>query len=221
MNLLLHPTYFPNIATFSAIVQNDVCWEVHDNYQKQTFRNRCPICTDLGQHALTIPIRHVGGEHGRQKFKEVRVDNTYAWQRQHWRTLQTAYRTSPFFEYYEDDLAPLFEREREYLLDFNLETIAVLCGLLQVPLPTKKTSIYTIAPETHPDSYRDTKPETIDARFLINAKKERDFEQEPYAQVFGDRHGFIKNTSVLDLLFNEGKNTLAYLQNQNLDFLNA
>ena len=108
MRLLLHPSYFPNIATFAAMIQNEVRWEVEDNYQKQTYRNRCYICTDKGRHLLNIPIKHVGGDQGRQKYKEVLVDNDYPWQRNHWRTLQTAYRTSPFFEFYEDDLAPVY-----------------------------------------------------------------------------------------------------------------
>ena len=134
MYILLHPTYFPNIATFAAIVQNDVVWEMHDNYQKQTYRNRCYICTDQGKH-----MRHVGGDEGRQKYAAVRLDNAYQWQRQHWRTLQTTYRTSPFFEFYEEDIAPLFENDFEHLLDFNLKTIATICRCLQVPIPSEKT----------------------------------------------------------------------------------
>ena len=100
MKLLLHPGYFPNIANFAAIVQNDICWEVMGNYQKQTFRNRCYICTDLGIHMLNIPIKHVRNNKGKQRYGDVKMDNDYPWQRQHWRTLETAYRTSPFFEFF-------------------------------------------------------------------------------------------------------------------------
>ena len=101
---LIHPSYFPNILTFSYIMHHDICWEVEDNYQKQTFRNRTYICTDRGKHILSIPIVHVGKANGRQKYKDVTIDNSYPWQRQHWRTLETAYRTSPFFEFYEDEI---------------------------------------------------------------------------------------------------------------------
>lgn len=210
MKTLLHPTYFPNIVTFSIIAQNDICWEVQDNYQKQTYRNRCYICTDIGKHLLNIPIRHVGGIQGRQKYKDVKLENTYPWQRQHWRTLQTAYRTSPFFEFYEDEIAPLFTNEYTYLLDFNLYAIEIICSCLQIEMQKAKTLTYETDPENH-----------FNARFLVNAKKEIQLQQDKYVQVFGDRHGFVKNTSILDLLFNEGTNAHTYLKHQNLSFLNA
>lgn len=210
MNILLHPSYFPNIATFSAIVQNEVCWEMHDNYQKQTYRNRCYICNDRGKHILSIPIKHVGGQQGRQKYKEILIENDYAWQRQHWRTLQTAYRTSPFFEFYEDELAPLYETPQKYLLDFNLKTMEVIYSCLQIEFPSTKTDVYETAPE-----------KLCDARFLIKRKQDLKVSFDHYTQVFGDRHGFIDNVSTLDLLFNEGTSAMSYLKNQKTDFLNA
>lgn len=210
MKTLLHPTYFPDIATFATIVQHDIKWEVEDNYQKQTYRNRCYICTDLGRHILSIPIRHVGGKEGRQKYKDVQLDNSYQWQRQHWRTLQTAYRTSPFFEFYEDELAPLFDSKFDLLLDYNLKTIETIADCLQIDMPLEKSQNF----ELHPKDVQD-------GRFLVNAKKNVLFDQEKYVQVFGDRHGFIKNSSILDLLFNEGTNARSYLQNLYLPFLNA
>lgn len=205
MNLLLHPAYFPNIVTCAAMVRYPVTWEVMDNYQKQTFRNRCHVCMDQGRHLMTIPIKHVGGSQGRQLYKNVLLDNSYRWQRQHWRTLQTAYRTSPFFEFYEDDLAPLFEPSYKYLLEFNLKTIGKICECLQLPMPTSKTVTYQGSPSG-----------ILDARYLINAKRSVPGPFREYVQVFRDRHGFIPNTSVLDLLFNEGPGALKYLQN--LDF---
>ncbi|TFG74864.1 MAG: hypothetical protein E4H26_07130 [Flavobacteriales bacterium] len=210
MKLLIHPTYFPSIATFSAMQQRSIIWEIEDNYQKQTYRNRCYICNDIGRQLLSIPIEHVGGHQGRQKYKEVRLDHSYHWQRLHWRTLQTAYRTSPFFEFYEDDLAPLFEKKYTYLLDFNLNTIAVICSCLQTEMPDEKTSKYEIQPEN-----------IMDGRQLVNAKASLNFQPQDYVQVFGDRHGFVGNLSILDLMFNEGTNTLHYLKSQSLSFLHA
>jgi len=195
----------------ASLVQNEIIWEVADNYQKQTYRNRCYICTDQGKHILSIPIKHVGGDQGRQKYKDVKLENNYQWQRQHWRTLQTAYRTSPFFEYYEDEIAPLFENEYDSLLDFNLKTIEVICDCLQTEMPTERTQNFQVHLPRN----------ILDARFLVRCKNEQEFEQEEYVQVFGDRHGFIKNTSVLDLLFNEGTNALSYLKSINLSFTNA
>jgi len=198
---VLHPVYFPNIATIAVLVSNEVTWEVHDNYQKQTFRNRCHICTDQGKHMLNLPIQHVGGNQGRQKYKEVKLDNTYNWQRQHWRTLQTAYRTSPFFEFYEDDLAPIFEKPITYLLDLNFKTIDFLCAGLSIENSIDNTSEYELKIENQKD-----------LRYLVNAKKTTSIEQETYNQVFIERHGFVKNTSTLDLLFNEGPSALSYLK---------
>ncbi len=130
--ILLHPTYFPTIATMAVVSGRKCLWEVCDYYQKQTFRNRTYICTDQGKHMLSIPIQHVGGAQGKQYYKDVKVDNQYPWQRQHWRTLQTAYRASPFFEYYEDELAPIYHDRFTYLLDFNFRSIELACEFLQL-----------------------------------------------------------------------------------------
>lgn len=210
MNILLHPGYFLNIANFVAIVNTNIRWEVMDNFQKQTYRNRCYICTDHGRHMMNIPIRHVGKTKGKQKYSEVQIDNNYPWQRQHWRTLETAYRTSAFFEFYEDDIAPLYTKVFHSLLDFNLATLEYACNCLQIEMPNIKTSIY----ETDPTN-------SIDGRFLINAKNKIDFDQKKYFQVFNDRNGFIANTSILDLLFNEGTNALSYLKEHKIAFNNA
>ncbi|MEP2238724.1 MAG: WbqC family protein [Maribacter sp.] len=200
---LIHPSYFPNILTFSYIMHHPICWEVNDNYQKQTFRNRTYISNDRGKHILSIPIIHVGRANGRQKYKDVKIDNSYPWQRQHWRTLETAYRTSPFFEFYEDDIRPLYDQPYESLLDYNLKTIETIFECLQIQMPTDKT----IAFETTPEGKEDF-------RFLISAKFKPQLNIEPYTQVFGDRHGFTPNLSILDLLFNMGPNSIEYLKHE-------
>jgi len=209
MPLLLHPGYFLNIANFVALATNDVCWEVSDNYQKQTYRNRSYIAADTGKLMLTIPIKHIG-RGTKQQYKDVKVDNDYPWQRQHWRTLETAYRTSAFFEFYEDEIRPLYAKKHQFLLDFNLETTACICDFLQLDMPTLKTTSYEKEPT-----------DCIDGRFLIKAKNNINFKQENYFQVFNDRNGFIENCSILDLLFNEGTNTLSYLQQHLIDYANA
>lgn len=210
MTLLLHPGYFPNIANFAAIVQNDICWEVMDNFQKQTYRNRCYICTDLGKHMLNIPIKHVGNRKGKQRYGDVKIDNDYPWQRQHWRTLETAYRTSPFFEFYEDDIAPLYHNTFHSLMDFNLKTIETVCECLQIKMPQDRTEVFEVEVT-----------DKIDGRILINSKANFQFQQPEYVQVFEDRNDFIPNLSILDLLFNEGTNTLNYLKNLNINLTNA
>lgn len=208
MKVLVHPTYFPSIATFAVLAQREVVWEGCDNFQKQTYRNRCHICTDKGAHSLHIPIRHVGGLEGRQKYAEVATDNSYPWKKIHWRSLETAYRTSPFFEYYEDGLRPLFEDGEGSLLAFNLRGIEAVADCLGIPAPKAMT-----------DRYRMEVGELVDARFLVRAKGGSRGEPEPYTQVFGERHGFIPDRSVLDLVFNMGGEALDYLRRQSLDFL--
>lgn len=103
--ILLHPSYFPSIEQMAHIAQSEkVIWEVEDNYQKQTYRNRAYIAHSNGKLLLNIPIKH--NKNGvRQQTKDVRMENDFPWQDHHWKSLQSAYRTSPFFEYYEDDLA--------------------------------------------------------------------------------------------------------------------
>ena len=191
-------------------MQNEIQWEIKDNFQKQTFRNRAFICTDRGKLMLNIPIQHVGKDQGRQKYEDVKIENEYKWQRQHWRTLQTAYRTSPFFEYYEDEIAPLYLNDFDSLLDYNLKSINIICDCLQIDMPLLKTEKYSIEPSAKKD-----------ARFLVNAKKETSLSLPEYNQVFGERHGFIKNSSVLDLLFNEGTSAFNYLNNIDLNLLNV
>ncbi|MBU2901465.1 WbqC family protein [Maribacter dokdonensis] len=198
---VIHPSYFPNILTFSYVLHEPTCWEVHDNYQKQTFRNRTYISNDRGKHILSIPIIHVGKEQGRQKYKDVLIDNSYPWQRQHWRTLQTAYRTSPFFEFYEDEIKPLYDQPYDKLLDYNLKTIETILECLQMEMPKASTKEFEVSLSEHEDF-----------RFLINAKLKHNLTIEPYTQVFGDRHGFIPNLSILDLLFNMGPNSIEYLR---------
>ncbi len=210
MDVLIHPAYLPNIASFAAISQKKILWEVHDNYQKQTYRNRSYICTDQGRFMLSIPIIHKGKEQGRQLYKDVELENTSRWQRQHWRTLQTAYRSSPFFEYYEDEIEPLFSKKFKFLLDFNFAAIDVLASCLQIEIDGSKTKYFHVSAQ-----------ELIDARFLVNAKKQQAMEQESYMQVFHEKHGFIPNCSVIDLLFNEGTAAADYLKNIKLNFLHA
>jgi len=207
----LYPTYFPSIASFAVLAQREVVWEASDNFQKQTYRNRCHICTDKGLHALHVPIRHVGGKEGRQKYGEVATDNSYPWKKIHWRSLETAYRTSPFFEFYEDGLKPLFEGNEDSLFALNLQTIEAILDCLGMEAPTDFTQQYDPQDRGH-----------LDARFLVHAKGELALEPHgfaPYTQVFGERHGFVPNLSVLDLLFNLGPQALDYLKAQPLDFL--
>jgi hypothetical protein len=117
------------------------------------------------------------------------------------KALQSAYSSSPFYEYYEDDLMPVFEKKHRYLLDLNVKTFEVICESMQVEIPYKKTKEFQLEVSTKNDY-----------RFLANAKSNINSDLKKYVQVFDDKHGFIPNLSILDLLFNEGPNALNYLE---------
>lgn len=204
MNIIIHPTYFPNIAHVAAMVKAEhVVFEADDNFLKQTYRNRAYIYGANGKLALNIPVIH--SQKNRQKYRDVKIFNEEKWQSLHWKSLLSAYKTSPFFEYYQDELKPLFEIKANYILDFNLKCFEVICDCLQLELSTSKTKIF--------NKIVDNK---IDFRHLVHAKKEKPQSFKTYTQVFSNKHGFISNLSILDLLFNEGPNALNYLESQTL-----
>lgn len=205
MNILIHPTYFPSIAHLVAIAKaKSVTFEVEDNYQKQTYRNRAYVYGANGKLLLNVPVKH--SHKNRQKFKDIKIANDENWQDLHWKTLQSAYRTSPFFEYYEDEFKPLFEKKHTFVLDYNFECLELVLGCLQLDLNYSKTTEYN----------KNASP-LIDYRDLANARNEPSFSFDEYTQVFGNKYGFINNLSILDLLFNEGTNALNYLESQELN----
>ncbi|WP_299112794.1 WbqC family protein [uncultured Winogradskyella sp.] len=203
MSCLIYPTYFPNIAHMVAMLYADsVCFEVCDNYQKQSFRNRTEIYGANGKLALTIPVSYT--QKNRQLYRDVKIANEDHWQLQHLKSLQSAYSMSPFFEFYIDDLMPLFEKRFDYILDFNLKCFDILLDCLQIEITTQQTITYEKSPNNITD-------------FRLLTKRNQVIEPfKPYVQVFSEKHGFISNLSILDLLFNEGPNSECYLKQQML-----
>ena len=203
MPVLLHPTYFPSVSHFVAMAKADsITFEVEDNFQKQTNRNRMYIYSPNGLQLLNIPVKHSKIAH--QKFKDTRIEDAFDWQKQHFKSLEAAYRTSPFFEYFEDDIRPVFEQKHIYMMDLNFKILDILSQCLGMEINYDKTTEY----------FHDV-VDVQDYRYLANGKKDTS-EFEPYTQVFNEKHGYINNLSILDLLFNEGRYALDYLKNQNL-----
>jgi hypothetical protein len=205
MKTLIHPTYFPSISHYVAMAQSEnVVFEMEDNFQKQTNRNRTYIYSPNGIQLLNIPVKHSKQIH--QKTKDVKIETDFDWQKQHFKSLEAAYRSSPFFEYFEDDIRPLFEKKYDFLMDLNFETMDFVSKCLRVKLEYETTTEYF---------HRVDSTIILDFRILADGKKD-DSQFETYTQVFDDKSGFLTNLSVLDLIFNEGKYALDYLKNQKL-----
>jgi hypothetical protein len=205
MDILIHPTYFPSISHFVAIVQADtITFEIEDNFQKQTNRNRTYIYSPNGIQLLNIPVKHSSESH--QKTKDVKIETDFDWQKQHFKSLEAAYRSSPFFEYFEDDIYPIFEKKHTFLLDLNFEVFELILKCLRMKLAYQTTTEF----------FKEVDNTTVlDYRYLANGKKDSN-QFEAYPQVFQEKQGFINNLNILDLLFNEGKFALDYLKTQQL-----
>ena len=197
---LFIPTYFSPINQYSEIIkETDIVFEMEDNFQKQSYRNRCYIYNSNGKQLLNIPVKNkLKGSTKRKQTKDMLVENDFPWQDQHLKSLQSSYRTSPFYEFYEDDLLPIFKKKYTYLQDLNIDTFLFIKDALQLDVNYSKTNEYVV--ETKND-FRD----------LSNAKTNpiRNFDR--YIQMFDEKYGFIHNLSILDLLFMEGPNTISYL----------
>ncbi|RNC84857.1 MAG: hypothetical protein ED556_09745 [Winogradskyella sp.] len=203
--MLLHPTYFPNIAHFKAMISSEnLIFEVCDNYQKQTYRNRAEIYAANGKLALSVPVSYT--QKHRQQTKDVLISGTEQWQAQHLKSLDSAYRMSPFYEFYRDDLRPIFNTKFKYLLDVTLMSFELLCECLELNIDYKLS-----------DEYAPHDNEPNDYRYLVNAKVKDESQFLKYTQVFTQKHGYLPNLSILDLLFNEGPNTINHLNNLDLN----
>lgn len=196
---LFIPTYFSPISQYSEIIKSDeIVFEMEDNFQKQSYRNRCYIYNSNGKQLLSIPVKHINKE-GRKKTKDTLVENDFPWQDHHFKSLKSAYRTSPFFDFLEDDIAPIFHKKYKYLQDVNIDTFLFVKDTLQLDQTFKKTNSYK------------TESVTRDFRVLADRKHQPKKTIEPYIQMFDDKHGFLANLSILDLIFMEGPNAISYL----------
>lgn len=175
--MVLSTAYFPNISWVEAFVEGGII-EGNENYQKQSIRNRCRIMTGGGAMSLVVPIVHNGGL--KILIRDARIDYTMSWQRQHSRAVMAAYRSSAFWEHFEEQIMPLFELRHKYLWDMNCEITEVLLGALKIHRELVFTERFEGAVLPPPNGVRE------------------------YYQVFGERYPFEADLSVLDLLFCEG-----------------
>ncbi len=207
---LLQTTCFGPVQWYQKLYRYDrTLIEQHDSYQKQTYRNRYVIATANGLQTLTVPVEQ---QTDGREVKDLRVSDHNQWRRVHWNALQSAYSESPFFEYYADDLRPLYEQRIDRLVDFNEEARQTVCRLLDIQPSVAYTSSYEAADT--PASVSSDHEVLDDFRGVIHAKHplpDADFQPRRYWQVFEQRHGFQPNLSILDLLFCTGPEAVNYL----------
>ncbi len=201
--ILIQPPYFGDVAHYTVMAKADeIYFESADNFQKQTSRNRTHIMGANGLLMLNVPLKH-NRAGNRQLTRDVRIENSFPWQDLHWKSLCSAYRSSPYFEFFEDDLQPLFVEKQAFLLDFNMKTILLVSDLIKIDhVEIFHTDEYTMDPGEPFNDYR----------YLIQSKKVK-FKNEPYQQVF-DKLDFLPNLCILDLLFNLGPQAKPYLLRQ-------
>ena len=235
MKTLLSTTYCGPVQWYQKLYRSEeVLMERQETFQKQTYRNRCVIATTNGLQTLTVPVERSSSN----LIKDIRISNHGNWRHQHWFALMSAYNESPFFDYYQDDFRPFFERQYDYLYDFNMEICHKVCELIDIQPNIKETTFYRSAGVqefrsedncSKPQNLKTSRPhstnlstrqlvnsstEIIDFRSAINPKHpadDADFVAHRYYQVYERKHGFQPNLSILDLLFNMGPESVFWL----------
>lgn len=205
--LLLAAAYLGPVDFYARLYGcNKVCIEQWDHYVKQTYRNRCRILAAGGVvQTLTVPV--VKPEYEKMPYKDIRISDHGNWRHLHWQALVSAYRNSPYFEYYEEDFLPFYTRKYDFLLDFNLSLQEMICKLIGIEMDVELTSHYIDAAEAK--FYRDYR-EIADP-----GRKDCTINVGPYYQVFPTSGGFQPDLSIVDLLFNMGPESLIVLRDAN------
>ena len=187
--------YYCKLLSFDTVMM-----ETNENYLKQTYRNRCMIAAANGIQSLTVPVENPPTD--KCLIRDIRISGHGNLRHNHWNALVSAYGMSPFFEYYQDDFAPIYERKHQFLFDLNEELRTTVCELLDIRPNVNYTTEYQNAV---PNDFR----EIIRPK---HAGKDPLFDPQPYYQVFRDKYGFLPNVSIVDLLFNMGPESVFVLQ---------
>ena len=203
--ILLELHYLPSIQYISKFVQfEQVIIEQQENYHKSSYRNRCHIASANGMMRLSVPL--VKGKNSQQNIQETTIAWYENWTKKHWQAIRSGYGNSPFFEYYADELKPFFEKKYDTLFDWNKDLLFKILELLDIETTVTFTT----------DFVKETDENILDFRNKIAPKIEdlaydSFFELQSYPQVFTEKHGFLPNLSILDLLFCAGPESVAYL----------
>lgn len=199
--LLIDLHFFGSIAYYQKLLKYpEVIFEAKENFVRASYRNRCEICGPNGKSILTA---QVSAGRTRRKYTDVKIAYEHNWNKIHWHTLESNYRSSPYFEYYENHFEPFFKNEYENLFEFNLELFKLINRLLNLNIK------YSLTEKFSKTATEDT--EDVRGVFMPN-KPVEGFVAKEYIQVFSSKQGFFPNLSILDLLFCEGPNAVSYLK---------
>lgn len=202
MNLISEIQYFPSIIFYkNSFHCSNIVFEQYEHYQKMSFRNRTMIAGANGIIELSVPLAH--GRNQRGFTKDVRIDNRQSWQTRHWRSIESSYNHSPWFEYYVDELSNLFGKKFEFLIDWNLSCFEWTTKKLEWPVEISLTESFQKIYEVH--KWADQRDNLLPKNYMY-------YEPVKYRQVFEERIGFLPNLSILDLLCCEGKHAAALLK---------
>ena len=192
--------YLAPVEYYAAIFQsNRTIIEIHDNYQKQSFRNRCIIAGANGPVSLSIPVEKTITL--KSKMKDIRISEHGNWRHLHWNAITSAYNSTPYFQYFEDEFRLFYGKKNEFLHDFNEELRLLVFNLIGIETPVDYSSDYRFKLNEN----------EVDLREEFHPKKKQAVYKSPeYYQVFYERNGFIANLSIIDLLFNLGKEARIY-----------
>ncbi len=192
---VLEPTYFPPISHWKHISSNNLQWSINSRYNKQTLTNRTYIDSSNGELMLTVPIKH-SGKNVPRKFSEIKIDNSSNWKKTHYKSIKICYQSSPFFEFYEDDISFFYESDYEYLHQLNFASINLVCNWINLEMPKENFNVQ--------------EKEFINLIYLSNTKRTRELLEKKYTQTFQVSNGFINDLSILDLIFNCGPDSKNY-----------
>ena len=199
MECLLPISYLGPVEYYTAILQFDeILIETKEHFIKQSVRNRCKIIGANGSQTLTIPKKRKSSD--KTLISDISISNQDNWQKLHWQSIVSAYNSSPFFEYYKDELLPFYNTKHNNIFDFNLKLTKTILEFLQVEKELIFTS--TFQKEFNGSDFRSSK-------FIFD-------NQEEYQQVFSEKQSFSPNLSILDVLFNLGPETTSYLERQSI-----
>ena len=192
--VLLSTAYLPNISYLSQVLNhNVVVIEKYEHFVKQTYRNRCEILTSNGKLSLSIPLVK---QADKELISNKKISYAEDWQKQHWRAITSAYKNSPYFEFFEDEFKPFYENKYELLLDFNTQLLQTILHILRVKKQIEFTSQFDLSPSN-----------CLDLRILSDLNNSVNLNAKQYYQVFADKQGFAPNLSCLDALFSIGLET--------------